>query len=117
MLSLFPLDNPDVIPLEGLAHYLGKIPFLGSLFKKALANILNRKTKFFVLPNIKADKEIVPEIRGTIDPLAVSLRIIDLIKDSRKRKTMSKELINTMGKPGASLKIIEELDETLRKTA
>jgi lipid-A-disaccharide synthase len=116
MISIFPLDNPDVIPLEGLAHYIGKIPYLGSKFKKTLAQTLNKKIKFFALPNIKADKEIVPEIRGIIEPAAVALKAVSLLKDTGYRQKMSDELIKTMGEPGASTKIMEEIDEALRKT-
>jgi lipid-A-disaccharide synthase len=117
MISIFPLDDPDVIPLEGLPHFIGKIPYLGSKFKQLLADMINRRTKFFALPNMKAGKEIVPEIRGTIDPLSVAIKAFDLLKDAKKRKNISKELIAVMGKPGAALKIMEEIDETLRKAA
>lgn len=117
MISIFPLDNPDAIPLDGLPHYIGKIPYLGSKFKKTLIDTLNKRIKFFALPNIKADKEIVPEIRGIIEPAAVALKAITLLKDTNKRQEMSKELIKSMGESGASLKITEEIDETLRKTA
>ena len=115
MLVVFPLDNPDVIPLEGLAHYIGKIPYLGSKFKKTLADSLNKKIKFFALPNIKADKEVVPEIRGNIEPAAVALKAISLLKETNKRKEISDELKRSMGEPGASLKIMEGIDEALRK--
>ncbi|MEE8638168.1 MAG: hypothetical protein V3T21_03885 [Candidatus Margulisiibacteriota bacterium] len=115
MIVIFPLDNPDVIPLEGLAHYIGKIPYLGSKFKKTLADTLNKKIKFFALPNMKADKEIVPEIRGIIEPASVALKALSLLKDIEHRKEMSEELQKSMGQPGASIKIMEEIDETLRK--
>lgn len=117
MITLFPLDNPDAIPLEGLAHYIGKIPYLGSKFKKTLVDTLNKKNKFFALPNIKANREIVPEIRGTIEPAMVALKTVSLLKDERKRQAMSEELKKSMGEPGAALKIMEEIDETLHKTA
>ncbi len=117
MLVIFPLDNPDVIPLDGLAHYLGKVPYLGSKFKRKLIDTLNKKIKFFALPNIKADKKIVPEIRGKIEPAAVALKTISLLKDMRKRKEMSRESVKAMGESGASIKIMEELDEALSKTA
>jgi hypothetical protein len=117
MISLFPLDDPDVIPLEGLMHYITSIPGIGSVIKKALVNALNKKIKFFALPNIKADKEIVPEIRGVIDPSAAALKAIDLLKNKKERERMSKELIQAMGKPGANLKIVEAINETLRQTA
>ncbi|MFH1683399.1 MAG: hypothetical protein ABIA67_00805 [Candidatus Margulisiibacteriota bacterium] len=117
MISLFPLDNPDVIPLEGVPHYLSMIPVLGSIFKRALVNTVNKKTKFFALPNIKADQEIVPEIRGTVDPAAVASKAVALLKDASQRNKMSENLINAMGTPGAAIKIAEEVHEALQTTA
>lgn len=115
MIVIFPLDNPQVIPMEGLIHYFGKIPYLGSMFKRYLANTLNRQTKFFALPNIKAGREIVPEIRGTIDPAEVAQLAILLLKDDNMRSIMSAELVKSMGKPGAAIKIMEEIDAALQK--
>jgi lipid-A-disaccharide synthase len=117
MISVFPLDNPDAIPLDGLPHYLGKIPYIGSKFKKTLIDTLNKRIKFFALPNIKAEKEIVPEIRGMVEPAEVALKAVALLKDTSKRQEMSKELIRSMGESGAALKIMEEIDETLHPAA
>jgi len=114
MVVVFPLNHPEVIPLEGLADLIGKIPVMGKAFKKALAHIVNQKTRFFALPNQKAEREIVPEIRGMIDPLSVALKVLLLLNDKEKRKTMSIELINAMGKPGAAGKIVEEINAALR---
>jgi hypothetical protein len=114
MLMIFPLHNLEVIPVDGLAHYIFKIPFLGKRLKKIMADSLNKQTRFFALPNIKADKEIVKEIRGIINTAEVAQETISLLKNIDKRAQMSKELIEAMGKPGAALKITEEIDEALR---
>ncbi len=113
MISLFPLDNPDVIPLEGLPHFVSKIPYLGSKFKKFLAETINRRTKYFVLPNIKADKEIVPEFRGIINTDVVVQSVINLLKQPDLRRIMSDQLISAMGQPGAAQKITEAINEAL----
>lgn len=114
MISLFPLDDPDVIPLEGLPHFLSMIPAFGPWFKRTLVNTLNKKIKFFALPNIKADKEIVPEIRGLIDPAAVAMKAAALLKDRPAREKMSAELIAAMGQPGAANRLAEEINEIIR---
>lgn len=115
MISVFPLDKPEAIPLDGLPHYIGKIPYLGTRFKKRLLNTLNKRIKFFALPNMKANKEIVPEIRGIVEPVSVALKAITLLKEPQQRQQMSDELIRVMGKPGAAVKIAEEIDEALRQ--
>jgi len=114
MVVVFPLDNPDVIPLEGLLHFITKIPYFGSKLKKFFIETVNKKTKFFSLPNIKANKEIVQEIRGKINPKQVADEVIKLINDDNRRRQMSKELINAMGILGAANNIAEEINEALR---
>jgi len=114
MISVFPLDNPDVIPLEGIPHYLGKIPYFGPKFKRYLVDTLNRKIKYFALPNMKANREIVPEIRGVFDPKMLADKVINLIIDRSVRDQMSKDLVQAMGAAGAADKIAEEINETLR---
>lgn len=113
MLVVFPLDNPDVIPLEGIPHFIGMIPYFGSKFKRLLADTVNKKVNFFALPNIKAKKEIIPEIRGVINPKEVAQKTVSLIKNIDQRIKMSEELQKSMGKPGAALRIMEEINETL----
>jgi len=115
MISIFPLDNPDVIPLEGIGHFICKIPFVGSKIKRKIVAIANKQTKFFALPNIKADQEIVPEIRGIIDPKEIASKAIQLLNDLPKRQQMSQELIKSMGEPGAAVKIGEEINEALQQ--
>jgi len=75
---------------------------------------MNKQTRFFALPNIKADQEIVEEIRGVIDPQEVANKVIALLKDKPKREKMSAELLATMGAAGAAAKITEEINEIIR---
>jgi len=109
MLVLFPLDNPEVIPLEGLLHYICCLPILGSLIKKSLAFWVNKKTKFFALPNIKARREVVPEIRGKINPQEAARQIIELLSNKSQLKDTSRELKAIMKSSGAAEKIVEEI--------
>lgn len=117
MISIFPLDNPDVIPLEGIGHFITKIPFIGSKIKRKIVDIANKQTKFFALPNIKADKEIVEEIRGIIDPEEIAHKAIQLLNNLPKRQQMSIDLIKSLGEPGAAQKIGEEINEALQQIA
>lgn len=117
MIVVFPLNHPEVIPMEGIADLIGRIPVMGKAFKKWVANTVNRKTNFFALPNQKAGREIVPEIRGTIEPLGVAIKTLLLLKDKEERKQMSCELVKTMGRPGAAKKIVEEINEGLSAAA
>lgn len=109
MLVIFPLDNPEVIPLTGLLHYICCLPLLGSLIKRSLAFWVNKKTKFFALPNIKADRELVPEIRGKINPQEAARKIKDMLSNRSRLKDTSRELKAIMKSSGAAEKIVEEI--------
>lgn len=117
MLVVFPLNHPEVIPLEGVADIIGKVPVMGRAFKKWLAHVVNKKTKFFALPNQKAGIEIVPEIRGKITPEKVAEKVISLLKDKQGREKMSAKLIKSLGAPGAAKKIVEEIGGDLLSAA
>ena len=110
MVVVFPLNHPEVIPMEGIADLIGKLPVVGRRFKKLVAETVNKKTKYFALPNQKADREIAPEIRGLIEPGVVAQKVLELLKSPGKRELMSHELIAAMGGPGAAAKIVEELN-------
>lgn len=115
---IFPLDDPKVIPLEGLLHYLGIIPLFGALVKRAVAYAVNKNTKFFALPNIKADRMIIPEFRGRIRPVRVAQLIEELLKDKERLFEMSRELLVSLGAPGAADHITEVmLNEALSASA
>jgi lipid-A-disaccharide synthase len=106
---VFPLNHPEVIPLEGLADLLGKLPVMGKPFKRWVAGLVNKKTQFFALPNQKAGREVAPEIRGVIEPLGVAMKAVELLRDPAARQRMSLELTAALGKPGAAKKIVEEI--------
>ncbi|OGC33199.1 hypothetical protein A2311_02185 [candidate division WOR-1 bacterium RIFOXYB2_FULL_48_7] len=112
-LVVFPLNNPEVIPMDGLGNYVGRLPILGKLFKQWVANMINKKTKYFALPNMKASRLIAPEIRGIISPAQVAGKVIELLNDEAGRGKMSLELTAAMGQPGAAKKIAEEINAAI----
>ncbi|OGC07082.1 hypothetical protein A2230_06980 [candidate division WOR-1 bacterium RIFOXYA2_FULL_36_21] len=108
-IMIFPLDNPDAIPLEGLANYITSIPVVGKLIKRTIAKIINTKTKYFALPNIKTKKEIIPEFRGKIKPQKIVQHILNLIEDKETLKRTSGMLKASMQVADASEKIVESI--------
>lgn len=109
MLVVFPLDRPEVIPLEGTLHYVTNIPGVRYPLKKFIAWLVNKKTKFFALPNIKADREIVHELRGKVDPGFAAEVIARLLRDKENLALLSKELKDVMGASGAADLITGEI--------
>jgi lipid-A-disaccharide synthase len=109
MIAVFPLDRPDSIPLEGIFDWICKIPGLGILLKRVFFFVANKRTKFFTLPNMKTDKDIVPELRGKVEAKEVAARAIKLIKDPSWLSETSEELKRAMGGRGAAKSISEEI--------
>lgn len=109
MVVMFPLDRPEAIPLQGLAHYITMAPILGNLLKRAIAKYVNAKTKFFALPNIKANQEIVPEIRGKIDIKDASGKILALLLNNKALEITSKALLSMMKPSKASVLIVDSI--------
>ncbi len=114
MVVALPLNRPEVIPLEGLAGMAGNLPVLGPVLKRALINRLDKRIKFTAQPNIVADAEIVPEIRGVLQPLDVALPAIELLRDPARRKAMSARLREAIGGQGAAGRVVEETLSVLR---
>ena len=117
-IMIFPLDKPEAIPLEGIMHYITAIPVLGYFLKKLMAWIINTRTRYFALPNIKANKMIMPEIRGKIKPKEVVLKIEKMLSRKEDLKTTSRELKEIMGNSQAAEKIVKRiLNEGFSETA
>lgn len=70
-LVILPLQKPEYIPLWGILGWLDFLGYPGKkikgyfVLKYAQKNILTKK-RFIAMPNIIANKEIVPEIAGVI---------------------------------------------------
>jgi len=115
MIVVFPLNKPDSIPLEGVADWICRIPIIGSFIKRVLITWINTKTKFFALPNIKSEKDVVPELRGNVSAKEVAARTLKLIKDKVWLAKTSEDLKKIMGKRGASKKLVGEIVKQMEK--
>jgi lipid-A-disaccharide synthase len=109
MIMVLPLNRPDDIPIEGLLYFITKIPWLGRQLKKALAKMVNARVKFFALPNIKAQQELIPELRGILQPVQVAQKIIEMLQSPHELKTTSEKLIRVMGEKNAAQTIAKEI--------
>ena len=116
MIVIFPEESTRFVPFEGIYEIIGKLPLLGFIFKKFYAKMLLFNTRFFAIPNIKSGKEIVPEFKGKIQPKTIAEKAVFLLNDKKKALKMREQLKTCLGRPGASRRIAEEINETLRQT-
>jgi len=92
MVVAIPLNKPEAIPLDGLAGLVGGLPIIGSLIKRQMVKQYSKRIKFAAIPNIRAEREIVPEIRGIIEPADVAKEVIGLLRSPERLTEMKEEL-------------------------
>ena len=68
MITVAPLNKPELISLDGLLGLFVKIPFLGKLLMAVIIRYLKRKIRFVSLPNKIHNKPIVPEFIKVFTP-------------------------------------------------
>ncbi len=114
MVITVPLNKPEAIPLDGLPGLIGHLPWFGSMIKSGIVKRYSKKVKFTALPNLRAGKEIVPELRGIVKAQDVSRKVIELLRDPVLRNNMAGELKLVMGAKGAADRIAETVLGELR---
>jgi|GEM_PF-535713 len=80
---ILPLDRPEQLPLEGLGGWVEKIPFLGTIVKRNLVLHAERSRRWISLPNLLADQEVLPEVRGKVEPERVVENLEHIMKHPR----------------------------------
>ncbi|MFC1752790.1 hypothetical protein ACFL96_05275 [Thermoproteota archaeon] len=94
MIILIPLNRPDLIILDGVAGLIGRIPGLGTAFKRLILAIIKQKKTFHTLPNRLAQKQIVPEIAGVLSEHVVAQTIMDYYYNKEKLSEIHDNLKN-----------------------
>jgi hypothetical protein len=84
LLSLLPLNKPEVLIFDGILGVVGKLPILGKLLKSISIHILKRKNRFYALPNIIKNREIVPELIGNLSSIEIAEKIISIYYNETK---------------------------------
>lgn len=101
------------VPRGGLGALLSYMP-MGSMLRRRMLKGILRKIKFTALPNMIAQREIVPEVRVEHEPGEISRVAADLLKNERRRKEMSAELRATLGGLGAADRMADVVLEACR---
>lgn len=92
MVVVLPLNLPELIPVDGLLGWVRKVPFLGKIAMRGAAKIYSTKLGLLAQPNIFAREEIVPEVKGVIQPQDVADKAVELLQDEQRRLSISSKL-------------------------
>lgn len=92
MAVLLPLNKPEDIPFIGVIGLLDWLPWLGPRIKGPILMKMAETFGWVAQPNILANREVVPEIKGILDADDVSRRILEILRDKERLATMRKDL-------------------------
>lgn len=107
-LVLLPLNRPELIPLEGVGHWLGLIPLVGRYLKRYAVRLFVRGLRVPVsLPNRIAGEPLMDELSGRVDPALVAERLRALIDDPEGLAARRARLKATMPAPGAAAAVAD----------
>jgi hypothetical protein len=67
-----PMNAPELAVINGPLQYLGRLPGIGAPLKRAAAVAFTKRFRFFAQPNIDAERELIPELSGTLFPARVA---------------------------------------------
>ena len=100
-------DLVTVAPVEGVLEWVTRAPGLRRLRRALLLRRLSQ-LRFAALPNIRAGREIVPELIGRWTPEELAKQIAALLRSPAKRDEIRQALQDTFTQPpGASRAIVD----------
>jgi len=96
--------------ITGPLQYVERIPLVGIPIKRELALRFSRRFKYFAQPNVDVDRELVPELWGTLTPGFVAQKLFERYADDAWRQRSSVELRAIYGAHvGASQRMADAL--------
>jgi hypothetical protein len=101
-LVLLPLHKPEMLPLEGLWHWLLMLPGAKAL-KQNFIRRLEPRIPHLALPNQWLGERVFPELRGVFSPAEVASAGLELLERAQEVRARLKRL---EARPGAD-KLVE----------
>tara|TARA_Y100001978_G_scaffold9385_1_gene7801 strand:- start:351 stop:1130 length:780 start_codon:yes stop_codon:yes gene_type:complete len=100
---------------DGVFGILGKISFLNRLQTFIIKKWYLKNNKFFAWPNIKANKQIIPERIGKVSPKDISDEAIYLLNEKNILSEQKINLLKIRGNKGAIKKLSTLILDTISK--
>ena len=96
---LLPLHKPELLPLEGILHWLFMLPGARGLKQTFVQNLVHRM-EHLALPNQWLGEWVFPELRGTFGPDLIAKEVEEILEPERREAIRSK-LSRLDAQPGA----------------
>lgn len=108
MVVLLPTNKLDAMRAwGGLLGLLVRIPGVGQLVARIVNWCALRLIQYFAWPNIWAQEQIVPELRGYLTPESVANEVRDILLDRHRYNQIQERLQEWREEPGAADKIAQ----------
>ncbi|MEO1430073.1 MAG: lipid-A-disaccharide synthase [Cyanobacteria bacterium J06633_8] len=116
MIVLLPTQQLDAMrSWDGIPGLLANLPLVGTSFAKLINSYFLKRKGLLAWPNIWAQKEIVPELVGKLQPQEVGDLILDYLENPEKLADMRAKLRNARGEAGAADKLTQLVSEELNR--
>ena len=81
MVTITPLNAPEMITINGPLTYLDRLPLVGARLKRAVAVGVSRRFVFHTQPNMDAGESLICELHGTVTPGRVARVVLERLDD------------------------------------
>jgi len=98
---------------DGIFGIIGKITLLNKIQTFIIKKFFFKDNKFFAWPNIKANKQIIPERIGIISPKDIADEAIYLVNEKNILSEQKINLLKIRGKKGAIKKLSKLILDTI----
>lgn len=106
---MLPMNKPEVIPLEGIGHWLGMIPGIGPLIKRRAVKLFVEGLKMPVsLPNRFSGEDLMIEVKGKVSVEGIGQQVLDLLQSSELLERRSR-LLAAMPQAGAAARLVQSV--------
>lgn len=92
VITITPLNAPEVVAINGPLTYLNRIPLVGVPLKRAVAVGVSRRFAHHTQPNMDAGTALIRELHGTVTPGRIARVALESYDDRDWLASASEEL-------------------------
>ena len=112
---VLPMNKPEVIPLEGVGHWLGLVPLVGKYLKRyAVKAFVEGLDMPVSLPNRFSGEDLMLELKGKLSVEGVAEQAINLLNDPSDLARRRERLLATMPSAGAAARLVADMLEDVK---
>jgi lipid-A-disaccharide synthase len=110
VVTITPLNAPEVVTINGPLTYLNRIPLVGIPLKRAVAVGVSRRFRYHTQPNMDAGTPLIREMHGTVTPGRVARVTLEAYDDGTWQRDSTAALkLLYRDHVGASERVAESL--------